>query len=148
MGSSSEDGPVVVLTIEDSPMEIRLLSEAFDEQDRAVTHLVATDGVEAFDILSHRGIYTDSPAPDLVVLDLDLPGRSGREIIAELRDLEEFRALPVVVFSSSDDPETIRDCYLRGANAYIVKPTDYDAMLTIVEQLLGFWVDTAELMPN
>lgn len=147
MGGSTDD-PLVVLTVEDNPAEVRLLGEAFEEQDRPVTHVVATDGVEAFDVLYNREPHGETPRPDLVLLDIGLPTSDGVRVLADLRNLEAFETLPVVVYSGTDDPETIRECYRTGANAYVVKPGDYEEVAAVVERLLAFWADTATLPPT
>lgn len=145
MGSLPRSESLTVLTVEDNPAEVRLLSEAFEAQTRCVTHLVATDGTEAFDALHGRGAYADSPTPDLVLLDIDLPGRQGTELLPEIRATDAFETLPVIMYSNTRQAETVRTCYRRGANAYVVKPGDYVEIVTAIENLLSFWVDTAEL---
>jgi DNA-binding response OmpR family regulator len=145
MRPASGDGEHVVLTVEDNPAEVRLLREAFDAQDRQLTHLVATDSDEAFDVLYSRAETTEEPLPDLVLLDIDLPSRSGIDILTELRDREGFQTLPIIMYSSTNQEETIQTCYREGANAYVVKPTNYDEMVASIDHLLRFWVDTARL---
>jgi DNA-binding response OmpR family regulator len=135
----------VVLTVEDNPAEVRLLREAFDAQDRRLTHLVATDSDEAFDVLYSRAEATEERLPDLVLLDIDLPSQSGIEILTELRGREGFQTLPIIMYSSTNQEETIQTCYREGANAYVVKPTNYDEMVASIDHLLRFWVDTARL---
>lgn len=136
-------GPVI-LVVEDDPVAIRLVEEAFDEVERTFSHYVATDGVEAFDFLHRRGAYEDAPTADLIVLDLNLPGKTGRQILEEIKGDADLGLTPVVVFSQIDDPETIADCYRLGANAYITKPADYEEMLEVTQRLTDFWLGTAE----
>lgn len=140
---AGEEGPVV-LVVEDDPVAIRLVEEAFEEVDRTFSHYVATDGVEAFDFLHRRGTYEDAPPADLIVLDLNLPRRTGRRILEEIKGDADLRLTPVVIFSQTDDPEVIADCYRHGANAYITKPEDYEEMLEVTRRLIDFWLGTAE----
>lgn len=143
--SRATDGPILV--VEDSPAAIRLIEEAFTEIDRAVEYIVASDAVEAFDVLHGRGEYATTPDPSLVLLDLGLPGRSGQQALSEIRADESFDNVPVVVFSSRDTDETIADCYARGATAYIVKPDNFEALVGKLEALVEFWLGAAEPSP-
>lgn len=145
MSPPTGDGEHVILTVEDNPAEVRLLREAIDAQDRSLTHLVATDSDEAFDVLYTRAERAETSKPDLVLLDIDLPSRSGIEVLTELRAREGFQTLPIIMYSSTNQEETIRTCYEKGANAYVVKPTNYDEMVASIDHLLRFWVDTARL---
>lgn len=144
MATRSGDAEPVILVVEDDPVAIRLLEEAFDEVERTFSHVVTTDGVEAFDFLFRRGDYEDAPSPDLIVLDLNLPGKTGRQILEEIKEEADLKLIPVVVFSQIDDPETIADCYRIGANAYITKPAGYEEMLEVTQRLVDFWLDSAE----
>lgn len=147
MSAPPGEGEAVVLVVEDDPASIRLVEEAFAHLERPVTPVVATDGVEAFDVLYNRGEYEDAPTPDLVVLDLHLPQKQGQQVLAEMRDDEGVTGIPVVVFSQTDDPGTIAECYRLGANAYVVKPMDYEGMRTTVDRLTAFWLGTAATPP-
>lgn len=131
--------------IEDEPSDIRLVEEAFEEVGVPARLTVVTDGVEAFDFFKGRGDHAGAPRPDLVVLDLGLPARSGEQVLREMRDDPGLVSVPVVVLSSDDDPATVRSAYRDGANAYVTKPEDYEEMLRIVEALQGFWLSVAEL---
>lgn len=131
--------------IEDEPSDIRLIEEAFEEVGAPSRLAVVTDGVEAFDFFKGRGEHAGAPLPDLVVLDLGLPARSGEQVLREMRADEELVSVPVVVLSSDDDPGTVRAAYRDGANAYVTKPDDYEEMLGIVAALQEFWLSTAEL---
>lgn len=143
-GKSDGSGSVVLL-IEDEPSDIRLMEEAFEEVDVSARLAVVTDGVEAFDFFKGRGEHAGAPLPDLVVLDLGLPARSGAQVLQEMRADAELISVPVVVLSSDDDPGTVETAYREGANAYVTKPDNYEEMLVIVEALRDFWLSTAEL---
>lgn len=108
---------------------------------------IVTDGVEAFDFFKARGEHADAPIPDLVLLDLGLPARSGEQVLQEMRADAELRGVPVVVLSGDDDPDTVRAAYRDGANAYVGKPDDYEGMVEIVEALSSFWL-TVALLPD
>lgn len=132
-----------MLVVEDDPASIRLIEEAFAHGERPVEPIVATDGVEAFDVLYNRGEYAEAPTPDLVVLDLNLPQKQGEQVLAEIRGADDVNDIPVVVFSQTDDPDTITECYRLGANAYIVKPMDYEGMRATIDHVTRFWIETA-----
>lgn len=141
MGQLRADGSGAsrVLLVDDDPGSLRLLEMAFAESGASVETLVATDGGEALEILHRRGDHTDVRRPDIVVLDLDLPGVGGREVLREIRQTDRLRPLPVVVLSQHDDPEIVEECYRIGANAYLVKPDDYDGLLEAVTAVTAFW---------
>lgn len=147
MATSPGGEESVVLLVEDDPAAIRLVEEAFEAVERTITLIVATDGVEAFDVLANRGEYAELPRPDLIILDLDLPEKNGQQVLAELQEDDGLRQIPVVVFSQTDDPETIAACYRHGANAYIVKPMEYEGTHSVVERLTDFWLGTIESPP-
>lgn len=151
MGQCSTDGadPPRVLLVDDDPGAIRLLELAFAELEIAVETRVATDGTEALDILHRRGAHADARRPDAVVLDLDLPTVGGREVLREVRETDGLRSLPVVVLSQRDDEATIEECYRLGANAYLVKPGDYEGLLEVVTTVSTFWgSDETEFPPS
>lgn len=137
--SSSAPGSLTVLVVEDDPAAVRLIEEAFADVDCRVESVVATDGVEVFDVLHRRGTHAEAPRPDLIMLDLDLPRRSGREVLAELEDDDQFGAIPVLVLSQTDDPDVIDDCLRRGAEEYHVKPGDYEGMVDTVAGICDRW---------
>lgn len=128
-----------MLLVDDDPGSLRLLEMAVAESGTPVETLVATDGEEALEILHRRGDHTDVRRPDIVVLDLDLPGVAGREVLREIRETDRLRSLPVVVLSQHDDREIIEECYRIGANAYLVKPEDYDGLREVVTAAISFW---------
>lgn len=140
-GSSVE----TILLVEDDVGAIRLLEEAIDETEYNLALISATDGVEAFDVLHRRGEYRDGPTPQIIVLDLGLPDKQGQQILSEIREDDQLRNLPIVIFSESTDQDTIDECYRLGANAFVSKPKDYDDLLTFVNKLVCFWLKTASL---
>lgn len=147
MNAPSSEGESVILAVEDDPGALRIFEEAFDDVDRSVTLIVATDGVAAFDALYRRGEFDDAPRPDLIVLDLNLPDTQGQQILTEIQADDDTNMIPVIVFSQTDDPETISECYRLGANAYITKPMGYDEMRSVADRLHDFWLGTVEPPP-
>ncbi|SEW31510.1 response regulator [Natrinema salifodinae] len=140
-GNSSLD----ILLVEDNPGDIRLTREALTEADLEYSLDVFTNGENVLHYLSEN---VPQPYPDLVFLDLDLPGKDGDEILETMRDDSQLRNLPVIVLTSSESREDIRRCYEATANAYVTKPTDHDRFITIMESIAQFWVEQAELPPD
>jgi chemotaxis family two-component system response regulator Rcp1 len=133
----------VVLHVEDSPADARLLEEGFSEALRKNLHWVS-DGAEALKFLKQEPPHGDAPRPDLVVLDLNLPKKSGIDVLESIKSDETLTVIPVVVLSSSDSPGNIEEAYRHHANAYLVKPMDIDAFESIAEQLEAFWLHAAK----
>lgn len=130
--------------VEDSPSDVRLIKEAFKEDGISVQMMVARDGVEAMDILhrSERGLV---PRPDLLVLDLNLPRKNGREVLAEVKSSPALKQIPVLVMTSSQADEDIAQCYALNANCYITKPTDLLEYRSVVRAIEEFWFFTVTL---
>lgn len=137
--------PVDILLVEDSLADVRLTEEALREA--SVPHVlhVVHDGVEAMDFLLHREPRTDAPRPDLVLLDLNLPRKDGREVLHEMRRHEELAQIPVVVLSTSEAEQDVTQSYRLGANAFVTKPVDLERFLDAVRSIEHFWLETAKL---
>jgi CheY-like chemotaxis protein len=136
-----------ILLVEDNPDDVLLIRRAFKKAGLGHSLQVATHGEEAVDYLCGEGEFGDRdqhPFPALVLLDLQLPRRSGHEVLAWLRAQEELRRLPVVVLTSSREPRDINRAYDLGANSYLVKPVSFDALLEMVQVLERFWMALAE----
>lgn len=133
----------VVLHVEDSPADARLLKEGFSDDVRSHLHWVS-DGAEALKFLKQEPPHGDAPRPDLVVLDLNLPNRSGVDVLESIKTDNDLKVIPVVLLTSSDSPGDIEAAYRRHANAYLVKPMDIDECESIAEQLEAFWLQTAK----
>ena len=134
-----------VLLVEDNPGDVRLVREALKE-GRFPGHLnVAMDGDEATDILWRRGVHKDDPRPDLIMLDLNLPGKNGRTILKEIKTDPDLCRIPVAVFSSSTAPSDLDNAYASHANCYIRKPTDLDEYMQVVRSIERFWTSVATL---
>jgi chemotaxis family two-component system response regulator Rcp1 len=134
-----------VLLVEDNPGDVRLVREALKE-GRFPGHLnVAMDGDEAADILWRRGEHQDDPRPDLIVLDLNLPGKNGREILQEIKADPDLCRIPVAIFSSSTAQSDLDNAYALHANCYIRKPTDLDEYMQVVRSIERFWTSVVTL---
>ena len=145
---SNGDGTVHVLLVEDNPGDVRLATEAFERLGDELSLHVVTDGDEALDFLYRRGEHGDAPAPGFVLLDLNLPGRDGREVLRTIKNDDALRRTPVIVFTSSDADSDVRDVYDEHANAFITKPMDLSRYMDVVEEVKAFWVSVATLPPG
>ena len=108
---------------------------------------MVTDGVEAMQFLKREDEYTDAPRPDLVLLDLNMPRKSGREVLEELQAFESLRRIPVVVLTSSEAEQDIIDSYDRYANAYLTKPVDFEGFVDIIRRIEEFWLTVVKQPP-
>lgn len=134
-----------VLLIEDDPGDVLMIREGF-EQARASTRLhVAGDGDEAMRFLRRSAGYADAPRPDLILLDLNLPVRSGLEVLTEVKTDAGLLTIPVVVVTTSHSQDDIRRSYTLHANAYVTKPPDFDAFVTAVRRIADCFLDLIEL---
>jgi CheY-like chemotaxis protein len=136
---------VDVLLVEDDPGDVVLIKEAFEfNKVRNALHVV-NDGVEAIDFLHRRGAYADVPRPDLVLLDLNLPRKDGREVLEEVKADPDLRRIPVVVLTTSEAEEDILRSYDLHANAYVTKPVDFDRFIEVVRLIDDFFVTVVKL---
>lgn len=140
--------PAQVLLVEDAPSDVRLMEEAIRESSWLVRLHVARDGAEATRFLMRQGTYADAPQPDLVLLDLNLPRKSGLDVLAEMRANERTQSTPVVILSVSQAVEDIVRCYSNCANCYITKPADLDRFMEVVKAIEDFWLAIVQLPPN
>ena len=144
MGSVAT-APFEVLLVEDNPGDIRLTREAFRETGAAVNLRVVTDGVLAIDFLKNRGMYVDAPRPDIILLDLNLPRKSGREFLADVKRDDQLRGIPTVVLTTSQAELDIVEAYQLGANSYVPKPVDLAGFFRVVIAIQQYWFGTARL---
>ena len=135
--------PIEILLIEDNAADVRLTAEALKEARVAIRLHVARDGVEAIRMLKEPG--TTTPRPDLILLDLNLPRKDGREVLKEIRQDDAFRHIPVVILSTSQAEQDILRSYRLGANAFITKPVEIDQFFEVVRSLEQFWLAVAKL---
>lgn len=134
-----------ILLVEDNPADIELTRESLDEA-RVLSNLhVARDGVEAMEFLNREGDRADAPVPDLVLLDLNLPRKDGRDVLLECKEDEELRKIPVVVLTSSEAESDVLKAYDLHANSYVVKPVGLDEFVEMMRQIGGFWLRIVKL---
>ncbi len=144
----SDRDPVEILLAEDNPGDVKLTRKAL-EKGKLVNNLhVVNDGVEAMAFLRREGEHADEPRPDLILLDLNMPRMDGQEVLAEIKEDEQLRRIPVVVLTSSDAEEDIVKSYELHANAYLTKPVDFDGFLEVVQTLEDFWLEVVRLPPE
>lgn len=137
-----------ILLVEDNPGDVRLAMEALKESKMHNNIFVVEDGVEAMDFLRRNGKYKDMPRPDLVLLDLNLPRKSGREVLAEVKTDDTLKRIPVVVLTVSRDEEDILNAYNIHANCYVTKPIDFEQFIKITRTIEEFWLTIVKLPPK
>ncbi|HWY88660.1 MAG TPA: response regulator [Gemmataceae bacterium] len=139
--------PMRILLVDDNPGDVRLTLEAF--RDGLPNELSVTkNGVEALAFLRRQGKYTSAPRPDLILLDLNLPLKDGREVLAEIKQDLDMRRIPVVVLTSSRAEDDIRKAYELHANCYICKPVELERFMAVVRSIQDFWFVTVKLAPS
>ena len=146
--SSQMGKPVEIMLVEDNPGDVRLTQEALKEGKMLNNLHVVGDGVEALAFLRREGEYADAPRPDVILLDLNLPKKDGREVLAEVKADEDLRRIPVVVLTVSKAEEDILKTYDLHANCYITKPLDLDQFIKVVKAIEDFWLTIVKLPPN
>jgi CheY-like chemotaxis protein len=137
--------PVEVLLVEDNPGDVRLTQEALKEGRVMVNLTVACDGVEAMEVLNRRGAHATAARPDLILLDLNLPKKNGREVLLEIKADPELRRIPVIVMTTSKAEQDVYRAYNLNANCYITKPVDLDEFLHVVRSIEDFWLTIVTL---
>ena len=145
MTTGDASRPIEVLLVEDDPGDIRLVIEAFKGSE--VLHNLHTvgDGEEAMAFLRHEGKYADAPLPDIILLDLNLPRKDGREMLAEVKGDTDLRRIPVVVMTISDSEEDILNIYSHYGNIYITKPVDSEHFMNMFKSIEDFWFRVVRL---
>lgn len=137
--------PIDVLLVEDDPGDTLMIREAFEDNKVRNTLSCVTDGVEAMRFLRREGEYADAPRPDLVLLDLNLPRKDGREVLGEIKGDDALATIPVVVLTTSQAEEDVLRSYKLHANAYVTKPVDFDRFIEVVRQIDEFFVTVVKL---
>jgi len=133
---------------EDNPGDVTLTRKALEEGKLANNLHVVNDGVEAMAYLNGEGEYADRPRPDLILLDLNMPRKDGREVLEDIKSDDDLKRIPVVVLTSSEAEEDVAKSYELHANAYLTKPIDFDGFLEIVGSLEEFWLEVVKLPPE
>lgn len=139
---------VEILLIEDNPGDVRLTKEAFKEGKLINNLHVVEDGIEALAYLRKQGKFKNEPQPDLILLDLNLPKKDGRELLAEIKEDQHFKHIPVVILTTSRAEADIIESYESHANCYITKPVDMNQFIKIVKSIEFFWFSIVKLPPN
>ena len=137
--------PIKILLVEDSPGDVRLTREVLKDAKVLNELSVVGDGVEAMSFLRRQGEYAGTARPDLILLDLNLPRKDGREVLAEIKADEQLRRIPVVVLTTSDAEHDILRTYDNHANCFITKPIDWDQFAAMVKMVEGFWLSLVKL---
>jgi two-component system, chemotaxis family, response regulator Rcp1 len=140
--------PVQILLVEDSPGDVRLTQEALRDAKIANDLHVVGDGEEAMQFLRKNGNFSKVPRPDLILLDLNLPRKDGREVLAELKDDPELCRIPVIVLTTSSAEQDILHSYNLRVNCYITKPIDLTEFISVVRSIEGFWLSIVRLPPS
>jgi chemotaxis family two-component system response regulator Rcp1 len=137
--------PIEVLLVEDSPGDVRLTREAFKDAKVHINLHVASDGTDAMAFLHREGEHSNAPRPDLILLDLNLPKKDGREVLAELKESPTLKTIPVVILTTSASDADIQASYQRHANCFITKPVDLEGFLKVVKSIDNFWLSVVKL---
>ena len=146
MEKNTLDGKIIeILLVEDNPGDARLAKEALRESKFWNNLNIAVDGVQALDYLRKKGKYADAATPDLVLLDLNLPKKDGREVLAEIKADDKLKRIPVVILTTSTAEEDILKTYDLHANCYISKPIDLDQFMKVVRSIEDFWISIVKL---
>src|SRR6202165_1074307 len=136
---------IEVLLVEDSAGDVRLTREAFKDAKVHINLHVASDGIDAMAFLRREGEHANVPRPDLILLDLNLPKKDGREVLEEIKESPTLKSIPVVILTTSASETDIQGSYLHHANCYITKPVDLDGFLKVVKSIDNFWLSVVKL---
>ncbi len=139
---------VEILLIEDNPGDVRLTVEALKESKIINNLNVVDDGIEALSYLQKEGIYKDKPRPDLIILDLNLPKKDGREVLGEIKSNDSLKQIPIVILTTSEVEEDIIKSYELHANCYIIKPVNMEQFIKVVKSVGDFWFSIVMLPPG
>jgi two-component system, chemotaxis family, response regulator Rcp1 len=139
---------VEILLVEDNPGDVRLTREALKESKIRNNLSIVRDGVEAMAFLRREGDFPNAPRPDIILLDLNLPRKDGREVLHEIKEDDKLKRIPVVILTTSDDEHDILESYNLHANCYITKPVDLNRFVTIIKNIEDFWLTIVRLPPD
>jgi CheY-like chemotaxis protein len=137
--------PIEVLLVEDNPGDAQLTRIALSDGKMCINLSLTEDGVEALEFLRKQGKYAEAPHPDLILLDLNLPRKDGREVLADIKADPRLRRIPVVILTTSQSDEDILQAYELAANCFITKPVDFDQFVKIVKSIEDFWFTVVKL---
>jgi chemotaxis family two-component system response regulator Rcp1 len=145
--TAERNGPIDILLVEDNPGDERLTREALKEGKVYSNLHWAKDGVEALDFLRRTGKYGAAPRPDIILLDLNLPKKDGREVLSEIKKDDNLKRIPVVILTTSKAEEDVMRTYNLHANCYVTKPVDLEKFIVVVKSIDAFWL-TVVTLPN
>lgn len=148
MSNEMRRQPIEILMVEDNPGDVRLTEEALKENKVHNNLHVVEDGEDAMAFLRQEGEFAGAPRPDLILLDLNLPRKDGREVLEEIKADRVLKRIPVVILTTSSADEDIVRSYELHANCYITKPVDLDQFITVVKSIEGFWFQIVRLPPD
>jgi two-component system, chemotaxis family, response regulator Rcp1 len=140
--------PIDILLLEDNPGDVRLTKEALKEGKVYNNLHWAKDGVEALEFLRREGIHTKAPRPDIILLDLNLPKKDGREVLSVIKSDDQLKNIPVVVLTTSKAEEDVLRSYALHANCYVTKPVDLEKFIVVVQSIDRFWLTVVTLPPG
>jgi CheY-like chemotaxis protein len=143
-----QTNPINILLVEDNPADARLIKEVFKDTKTKNRLYVVKDGVEAMAFLNQEVDYVDIPRPDVILLDLNLPRKDGREVLKELKEDNILKRVPIVILTTSSAEEDIIKTYNNHANCYITKPVDFDQFLKVINSIEDFWLSVVKLPSN
>lgn len=146
--AQASGAPIEILLVEDNPGDVRLTQEAVREAKIRNTLNVVNDGEQAIAYVRRQGEYADRPRPDLILLDLNLPRKDGREVLQDLKSDPDLHRIPVVVLTSSEAEQDILRTYDLYANAYVTKPVDLEQFMHVVSSIQDFWLNIVKLPPE
>jgi len=147
LDESRPSPPIEILLVEDNPGDMRLTKEALKEGKVYNNLHWAKDGVEALEFLQREGKFADAPRPDIILLDLNLPRKDGREVLSVIKNDDLLRNIPVVVLSTSEAEEDVLKSYALHANCYVTKPVDLEKFIVVVQSIDKFWLTVVTLPP-
>ena len=142
---SGDTRPIDILLVEDDPGDVLITKEALEHSKVTNTLAIVDDGEQALAYLRREGAYAGSTRPDLILLDLNLPRRDGREVLAEVKDDPDLRRIPIVVLTTSQAEEDILRSYDLHANAYVTKPVDFNRFVAVIQQIDEFFISVVRL---
>lgn len=148
MNNQYHGEPIDILLVEDNPGDVRLAQEVFKEAKVKNDLHVVNDGVEAMAFLRKEGKYKDAERPDIILLDLNLPKKTGHEVLAEIKSDDNLKRIPVVILTVSKDEEDVMKSYNLYANCFITKPVDLNQFLNVVKSIEDFWLTIVKLPKN
>lgn len=144
----NQERQIEILLVEDNPGDVRLTQEVFKEGKIRNKLNVAWNGEEALAYLHREGRFAQAPRPDIILLDLNLPRKGGREVLAEIKADAKLKCIPVVILTTSQAEKDITESYTQHANCYIVKPVELDQFINVVRTIEGFWLQIVKLPPG